>query len=532
MSPAEEQVVQERGLERSRRQVLGEVLARTARRYPDKLALVFEDERRTFAELDQRVNRLANALVARGVGRGDKVAILMQNHLEVVESYLACAKSGAWAVPLNFRLAPPEIAYIVENSESRGVISDEPLAEAGAAAAAGLRFHITSAPHCPDGAEGYEAVLAAAPADEPDVLVEEADVAFLMYTSGTTGLPKGAMLTHRNLVANTVHWIIETQATSDDVWLSGTPLFHVGALSGVLPFLYLGATDVILPVGSFDPAYALGRMRDLKVTMCYFVPSQWQLICQSPAARSIDTSALRMAMWGAAPATRETLELLTSTFPNVGIFAAFGQTEMSPNTAFLKDADALRKIGSVGKPAIGVETRIVDDQGRDVAPMEVGEIVYRGPTVMQGYYKNADATAEAFQDGWFHSGDLVRTDEEGFLYVVDRKKDMIISGGENIYAAELESVLESHPAVSAAAVVGVAHPRWGETPVAVVVKVPDRDVNEQELIDLCRQQLASYKKPSAVVFRDTLPRNATGKVLKRVLRDELEGSRPQTVGPQ
>ena len=532
MSPAEEQVVQARGLERSRRQVLGEVLARTARRYPGKLALVFGDERRTFAELDQRVNRLANALVARGVGRGDKVAILMQNHLEVVESYLACAKSGAWAVPLNFRLAPPEIAYIVENSQSTGMISDEPLAEAGADAAAGLAFHITSAPHCPDGAESYEAVLAAAPAEEPDVLVEEGDVAFLMYTSGTTGLPKGAMLTHRNLVANTLHWIMETQATSDDVWLSGTPLFHVGALSGVLPFLYLGGTDVILPVGSFDPAYALGRMRDLKVTMCYFVPSQWQQICESPAARSVDTSALRMAMWGAAPATPETLELLTATFPNVGIFAAFGQTEMSPNTAFLKDADALRKIGSVGKPAIGVEARIVDDQGRDVAPMDVGEIVYRGPTVMQGYYRNADATAEAFRDGWFHSGDLVRTDEDGFLYVVDRKKDMIISGGENIYAAELESVLESHPAVSAAAVVGVAHPRWGETPVAVVVKVPDRDVDEQELIALCRQRLAGYKKPSAVVFRDTLPRNATGKVLKRVLRDELEGSRPQSVGPQ
>jgi fatty-acyl-CoA synthase len=340
------------------------------------------------------------------------------------------------------------------------------------------------------------------------------------------------MLTHRNLVANTLHWIIETQATSDDVWLSGTPLFHVGALSGVLPFLYLGATDVILSVGSFDPEYALGRMRDLKVTMCYFVPSQWQQICQSPAARSVDTPALRMAMWGAAPATRETLELLTAMFPNVGIVAAFGQTEMSPNTAFLKDADALRKIGSVGKPALGVEARIVDDQGRDVAPMDVGEIVYRGPTVMLGYYRNADATAEAFSDGWFHSGDLVRTDEDGFLYVVDRKKDMIISGGENIYPAELESVLESHPAVSAVAVVGVAHPRWGETPVAVVVKAPGRDVNERELIDLCREQLASYKKPSAVVFRDALPCNATGKVLKRVLRDELEGSRPQTVGSQ
>ena len=532
MSNAQQQVGPASEFERSRRQVLGEVLARTARRYPDKLALVFGDERRSFAELDQRVNRLANGLLARGVGRGDKVAILMQNRLEVVESYLACAKSGAWAVPVNFRLAPSEVAYIVENSESSGVISDGPLAEVAAGAAAGLRFHITSAAQCPDGAEDYETVIASAPADEPDVLVEESDVAFLMYTSGTTGLPKGAMLTHRNLVANTLHWIIEIQATSDDVWLSGTPLFHVGALSGVLPFLYLGGTDVILPVGSFDAAHALELMQELNVTMCYFVPAQWQQICQSPTVGTIDATALRKAVWGAAPASRETLELMTSTFPNAGIVAAFGQTEMSPNCAYLKDADALRKMGSVGKPAVGVEARIVDDEGRDVPALSVGEIVYRGPTVMEGYYRNADATAEAFRDGWFHSGDLVRADEESFLYVVDRKKDMIISGGENIYAAELESVLESHPAVSQAAVIGIPHPRWGETPVAVVVKVADRRVDEQELIDLCRQQLASYKKPSAVVFRDSLPRNATGKVVKKILRDELEANEPQRSAPQ
>jgi fatty-acyl-CoA synthase len=508
-------------LERSRRQVLGEILARSARRRPDKPALVFEGESRTFAELDRRVNQLANAMAARGVEPGGKVAILMQNGLEVVESYLACAKLGAWAVPLNFRLAPAEVAHIVQDSDSCAMLSDAPLAAVAAAAASDLRFHLSTACDLPDRAEGYEEALGAASADAPDVVVKETDVAFLMYTSGTTGLPKGAMITHQNLVANTLHWVVEVQAASEDVWLSGTPLFHVGALSGVLPFLYLGATDVILPVGAFDPARAFELMREWSVTMCYFVPSQWQLICTSPAVKSVDVAALRKTIWGAAPASRETLELMAASFPNAETIAAFGQTEMSPNTAYLKGADALRKIGSVGKPALGVEARIVDDAGRDVPQGDVGEIVYRGPTVMLGYYKNPEATAEAFRDGWFHSGDLVRADEDGFLYVVDRKKDMIISGGENIYPAELERVLQSHPAVAEVAVVGVPHPKWGETPVAVVATVPGGQAGEDELIDLCRRRLASYKKPSAVVFRDELPRNATGKLLKRTLRDEL-----------
>jgi acyl-CoA synthetase (AMP-forming)/AMP-acid ligase II len=264
--------------------------------------------------------------------------------------------------------------------------------------------------------------------------------------------------------------------------------------------------------------------------MCYFVPTQWQQICELPAVKNVDTSKLRKALWGASVAPRSTLELLTSTFPNVGIVNAFGQTEMSSNTTFLKPEDAVRKMGSVGKPAINVEVRIVDDNGDDVPQGDVGEIVYRGPTVMAGYYRNPAATQEAFKGGWFHSGDLVRADQEGFIYVVDRKKDMIISGGENIYPNELERVFMQHPGVRDVAVIGVPHPKWVETPVAVVVRREGVDVSEDELIAFCRQHLASYKKPSAVAFTDQLPRNAAGKVLKRDLRDKyrsmFSGERP------
>jgi fatty-acyl-CoA synthase len=512
---------QSNALDRARHLVLGEILARNARRFPDKTALVFGATARTFAELDSRVNRLARALARRGVTHGSNVAVLMYNRLEVVESYLACHKLGACPVPVNFRLAPPEVSYILENSDAVGVLVDETLEATAHEALTGRgAFLLTLSSNPQAGAESYEPALAAETDDEPDVLVTEDDLAFLMYTSGTTGLPKGAMLTHRNLVVNTINWIMEMEARHDDVWLSGLPLFHIGGVNGVLPFLYLAGTSIITPSTGFDPADSLRLISEHGVTMCYFVPTQWQQICSLPEVGDVDTGKLRKALWGASQAPRSTLELLTSTFPSVGIVNAFGQTEMSSNTCFLGPADAVRKMGSVGKPAVNVEVRVVDDEMRDVAPGEVGEIVYRGPTVMRGYYRNEAATAEAFAGGWFHSGDLVRVDDEGFITVVDRKKDMIISGGENIYPAEVERVLEQHPAVAEVSVIGVPHPKWVETPLAVVVP-KGRAPQQDELIDFVKERMASYKKPSAVVYVEALPRNAAGKVLRRELREQF-----------
>jgi fatty-acyl-CoA synthase len=511
----------DRELSRSRRLVLGELLARNARREPHRTALVFGDASLTFAELDLRVNKLANALADRGVSRGDHVAVLMHNSLEVIESFLACHKLGACPVPVNFRLALSELAYILADSDSVAVLTDGRLTSLALEVTAGLdavRLVATTGEVMP-GSESYEELLANGSGAAPDVDVDEDDLSFLMYTSGTTGRPKGAMLTHQNLVANTVNWSIEMEARPGDVWLSGLPLFHIGGVNGVLPFLFLAGTSIITPSTSFDPLESLRLLERHRATMCYFVPTQWRQICSLPEVASIDTSVLRRALWGASQAPPATLELLVRTFPSVGIVNAFGQTEMSSNTCFLKAEDAVRKMGSVGLPAVNVEVRIVDRDGEDVPTGDVGEIVYRGPTVMKGYYKQPEATADAFRGGWFHSGDLVRRDDEGFIYVVDRVKDMIISGGENIYPAEVERAVGRHPAVREVAVIGVPHPRWVETPVAVVVADGDRCPDTNEVLEFIKADLASYKKPSAVVYVEELPRNASGKILKRDLRD-------------
>jgi fatty-acyl-CoA synthase len=501
---------------------LGEVLARNARQYPEKTALVFEEKALTFGELNSRVNRLAGALARRGVAKGSNVAVLMFNKLEVIESYFACQKLGACPVPVNFRLARAEVEFILGNSECVGILVDsdlEALAIETASSVPAVRFVLSLSGARSGATDDYEAALEIEPDIEPDIVVDDEDLAFLMYTSGTTGRPKGAMLTHQNLMANTINWTLEMEAGHEDVWLSGLPLFHIGGINGVLPFIFTGGTSILTASTNFDAADSLKKIGEYAVTMCYFVPTQWLEICSLPQVSDVDTSRLRKALWGASQAPKSTLELLVSTFPSVGIVNAFGQTEMSSNTCFLKPDDAIRKMGSVGRAAINVEARIVDDAMDDVAVGEIGEIVYRGLTVMKGYFRNQEATDEAFAGGWFHSGDLVRADEDGFITVVDRKKDMIISGGENIYPVEVERVLEQHPGVAEVTVIGVPHPRWVETPVAVVVPRGDAP-SEEEVIAFAKERMASYKKPSGVVFVDALPRNAAGKILRRELRDE------------
>jgi fatty-acyl-CoA synthase len=520
-----------------RASTLGEAVLRSAQRHPERVALRCGDDVVTFAELADRARRLAGALLGLGVEAGDRVVIAMHNCVEVVESYVACHVIGACAVPVNFRLAPAEVGYQVGHCRASAILVDtalEPIIT-------GLALDI---PVLSLSGSYQRARDASAPADP--AVVDGDDLAFVIYTSGTTGRPKGAMLTHRNLAANTANWIAAVGATGDDVWLSGLPLFHIGGINGVLPFLMLGTTVIITPSGAFDPAEALDRMRRHRVTMCFFVPTQWQAICEvarTAAPRSATASdagvdavtgdarvdaaeprttldSLRIAMWGGSQASIATLEAMEAAFPGVGIINAFGQTEMSSNTCMLMPVDAVRKIGSIGVPLPGVEVRVVDEQMRDVAVDEVGEIVYRGPTVMAGYLDDEAATTEALRGGWFHSGDLVRRDVEGYLYVVDRRTDMIVSGGENIYPAEVERALLEDPRVRDVAVVGAPHPRWGHAPVAVVV-ADGPGLTGADVVEIARARLASYKKPQAVVFVDELPRNAAGKVLRRELRERL-----------
>ena len=508
-------------LERARRLALPLMLERAARRAPGKAALVFGEQQRTFAQLDARAGQLAAALAQRGVRAGDRVALLLHNGFEIVEAFFGCQKLSACPVPVNFRLAQGELRYILEDSGAVGLISGPEVRDLAIAAANGLdalAFHLAVGQTEP-ALEPYEPALAAAGAAPPPVLIDEDDTAFLIYTSGTTGRPKGAMLTHQNLVASTLAWVQEIGAHAQDVWLSGQPLFHIGGINGLLPFIHLGATTILTPSSRFDPAAIVALLHDHRVTRCVFVPTQWQEICSQPEARELGGGRLRTALWGASAAPLATLELMARTFPGVSIVSAYGQTEMSGTTTFLKGEDSIRKIGSVGKPLVGVELRLVDDAGADVARGDIGEIVYRGAQVMAGYHERPQATDETFAGGWMHSGDLGYHDEEGFLYIVDRKKDMIVSGGENVYPAEVEHTIREHPSVADVAVVGIDHPRWVETPLAVVILHDGAHATEEELIEHCRGALAGYKKPSGVVFVDALPRNAAGKVLKRELRE-------------
>ncbi|MGA6205853.1 long-chain-fatty-acid--CoA ligase [Nocardia testacea] len=501
----------------------GEQLARHARKIPDTPALRFAGTSRSYRELDERVSRLAHALRARGVGPGDRVAVLGLNSMEIVEAFLASNRLGAIGVPINFRLVAGEIAYLLADSGAKAAVVDARFATALAEA----RREAPQLLSClviggSDGAAGedYEAALRDADPEFAAAAVDERDPAYIMYTSGTTGRPKGAVLTHDNLLLHAFSVALHQGVSGDDrVALNGAPLFHIAGLSSYLMCLLPGGTFVITPSGGFDPAASVELLARERVSSCFFVPAQWQAICALPGIADYDLSALRQISWGAAPASTTVLRTLIETFPQASVSTAFGQTECSPVTCTLRGEDAIRKIGSVGTPILNVEARIVDDEMNDVAPGEVGEIVYRGPTVMREYWNKPEATAEAFEGGWFHSGDLVRQDEDGYLYVVDRKKDMIISGGENIYCAEVENALAAHPGVADIALIGVPDAKWGETPLAVLVPAdPAAPPTAAEIEAFARTHLAGYKCPREIAVVAELPRNASGKVLKTELR--------------
>ncbi|MCA2207078.1 fatty-acid--CoA ligase FadD5 [Nocardia rosealba] len=505
---------------RSRRNHWMNQIAIHATTIPDSPALRFLGKTTTWGELHDRVQRLADALARRGVGQGDRVMILMLNNAEYIESVFAINTLGAIAVPVNFRLTPPEIVYQVTDSGARTIITDAvlaPLVGAVAAQTDALATRIVVGGITGDGVLGYDDLLAEQGDPHEPIDVPEDSAALIMYTSGTTGNPKGAVLTHLNMNSQALTCIRAMQYRADDIAFCASPLFHIAGLGSVAACFVLGALTVIHPLKAFDATEVLDAWERERATSVFLVPAQWQIVCADPTVAQRDLR-LRVISWGAAPASDTVLRAMAETFPNALNVAVFGQTEMSPITCVLDGEDAIRKLGSVGKPIPTIATRIVDDEMNDVGPGEVGEIVYRGPTLMREYWNNPRATADAFAGGWFHSGDLVRRDEEGFVYVVDRKKDMIISGGENIYCAEVENVLFAHPRIREAAVIGRADDKWGEVPVAVVVTEDDGDITLAELADHLDAHLARYKHPKALVVIDALPRNAGGKVVKHELR--------------
>ncbi|RRR46627.1 long-chain fatty acid--CoA ligase [Mycolicibacter terrae] len=496
---------------RSRRNHWMNQVAIHAEMRPDAVAFRCRGTDTTWRQLHDRSQRLAGALFRRGISFGDRVLIVMLNHTEYIESVLAINALGAIAVPVNFRLTDPEISYIVSDSGAKGVITDQllaPLIDAVRKNAVGLDVAVVLG-------DDYESLIAEPGEPHPGADIPEDTPALIMYTSGTTGSPKGAILSHSNLQAQSLTCIQALHTSPESVYFCAAPMFHIAGLGSIAPNLVVGTKTVIHPLGAFNAADTLDAWERERATSVFLVPAQWQLICADPTVRQRDL-ALEVISWGAAPASDTVLRAMAETFPDALNVAVFGQTEMSPITCVLNGADAIRKLGSVGKVIPTIAARVVDDDMNDVPPGQIGEIVYRGPTLMQGYWNKPEATAEAFAGDWFHSGDLVRVDDEGFVYVVDRKKDMIISGGENIYCAEVENVLFEHPRIREAAVIGRPDDRWGEVPVAVVAG--DESLTLSDLEPFLNERLARYKHPKELVLVDELPRNASGKVVKPLLR--------------
>lgn len=505
---------------------IGDWLDYHAQHYPRREAMVIGDRRLDYGQLLERTSRVAGVLAARGVRKGDRVALLLLNGNAFIETLFACARLGAIAVPINFRLSPAEVEFILDDCGAQVLVyhsnfaplvapirQNTPLAHALYVAGAGA--------HMP-GDEDYEAALAAAQPPASITPVAQDDPHLMMYTSGTTGRPKGALLTHGNTTWNAFNLLLsEAGLNAGDIVLTVAPLFHIGGLNiHTLPALYKGARVVMHP--HFDPAETLRLVERERVTTLFLVPAMWLAISQMPDIGQYDLSSLRVLMSGGAPCPITVIEFFQKR--GLRFLEGFGMTETAPNACFLNSYDTLRKNGSVGKPLTHVQMRIVDADDRDVPQGETGELVLRGPNIFAGYWNRPEATAEAFRGGWFHSGDLARQDEEGFFYIVDRIKDMLISGGENVYPTEVEQVLYRHPAVREAAVIGVPDAKWGEVPLLVVAPKEGMHLTLEEVRSFCEGKLAHFKVPKQVVEVPALPRTATGKVLKRELRQTLIGA--------
>lgn len=517
----------------ARRQSLGDLPRRSAQRVPDKLAIVDPstgsgqrgDVRLTFAELDAVVARTTSALHAAGLGKGDRLALLSHNCWEFVVLNYATARLGVLLVPINFMLGPDEIAFILDHSGAAAFVAEDVLVETAEKAieasgsTIGTRAVIRR--NGPEAGPGWTDLRAWLDheGEAPEVDVADDDPLRIMYTSGTESRPKGALHSSRSLMWQYVSCIVDGGMEADDVEVHSLPLYHTAQLDCFLNVdVYLGATSIILPAP--DPVQLLRTIEQQKVTKLFAPPTVWISLLRCPDFDSTDLSSLRKGYYGASPMPVEILAEMQKRLPDVRLWNFYGQTEMAPLATILGPEEQISHAGSAGRAALNVETRVVDDQDQPLPPGEVGEIVHRSPHAMIGYYRDEEKTAEAFRNGWFHSGDLGHMDAEGRLTVVDRKKDMIKTGGENVASREVEETIYQLEGVAEVAVFGVSHPRWVEAVVAVVVPKPGADLTEQAVIDHTREHLAGYKTPKHVVIADALPKNPSGKILKRQLRDE------------
>jgi fatty-acyl-CoA synthase len=500
---------------------LGKILTLHARKYSQRIALICDGERMTYQEYNDRTNRLANGLLHLGLKKGEKVAVLLFNSIPLVEALFASAKTGGVFTPINFRFTAEEVFYILDHSDARFFIYGEEfsgLVEKIRPRLKKVEFYFSIGESASPSIFNYEAFLKKSFPQEPAVFLSEEDECQLMYTSGTTGKPKGALLTHGNLLWNLFNTILGREEKEGETSLVIGPLYHTAALNNhFITRVAMAGTSIL--IRRFDAERVMEIIEKEKATVISGAPAAYHLMLSLSGGR-YDTCSITKCTTGASILPNETKERLTKLFPNLsGIYDVYGCTEATPSIAILKAKDSLRKRECVGPPVPFLEARIVDDQDRDVPTGEVGELICRGPNVMKGYYKDEEATRKALRGGWLHTGDLAKMDEEGFIYIVDRKKDMIVSGGENIYPREIEEILYSHPKIEDTAIIGVPDSIWGESVRAVIVLKKGETMTEEEVIEYCKSHLASYKKPKSVEFVESLPRNPSGKVLKTILRE-------------
>jgi len=522
--------------------VLTDTLKKASRFFPRKQAIVCGGKRWTFQEFYDRVNRLSHCLKAFGIRKDDKVAILHPNCHYFLEAYYSTAQIGAISVPINYRLSPREIAFILEDSESKALIVDPMFREQVGSIRGEIRGiekilwtgERKSGPCLPTGREGpcdlnYEVVLKQRDSNMPlDTQITGEDVAQIYYTSGTTGRPKGVMLSHKNVMTHALGTIAEVHLTDGDVWIHVAPLFHLADAWATWAITWVGATHVL--VREFDPKVVLETIEREKVTITNLIPTMLNLMVNHPDVGEYDYRSLRVLLSGGAPIAPEVVRKIVETF-KCDYIQTYGMTETSPylTLSVLKDhlkklsyEDQLRFKSKTGKEFIGVELKVVNDRGEEIKKdeKEVGEILVKGDIVTKGYWKLPEETEKSIKDGWLYTGDMAVMDEEGYVTIVDRKKDMILTGGENVYSTEVENVLYMHPAILECAVIGVPDHKWGETVKGIVVLKPGQKATAEEIIQFCKDRIAHYKTPKSIDFVGALPRTGSGKIHKKGLRDK------------
>jgi len=507
-------------------QGIGYWMTRRAELTPERTALVYEEQSRTYGDFNREINQVAHGLRALGVNQGDRVAYLDLNHPRFFVTMFATAKLGAIFVPLNFRLTGPELSFIIRDAGVHTLVHDEMFAPLVDSIRDELPCREYVCPTARDGVRPWSELKHDQRDSDLDTMIAVDDVAVIMYTSGTTGRPKGAMLTHGNFLWNDLNALLAYDTLMSDRTLVVAPLFHIGGLNVTPLTAFLKGATVVLE-RQFDPQRVLELIPRHGITTMFGVPAMFLFMSQLPQFAATDLSSVRNFICGGAPVPEALIRLYGDR--GVSFAQGYGLTETAPFATIVPVDRALDKVGSAGIPPFFTDVRCVDDRDDDVPVGERGEVVVRGPNVMKGYWNRPEATAEVMRNGWFHTGDVGVKDEDGYFYIVDRKKDMIISGGENIYPAEVEDAIYKHPDVAEVAVIGIPDERWGETVCAIVVAKPGTAPAQQDIIDFTQGKLARYKQPRTVLFTDVLPRNPAGKVLKFELRDRFGGATVEQV---